>query len=79
MAMVNTALGSDVENSELIEQYKAIQNIKEMKGIQARMPFEVKVDWPLEWTDSKTLVSVDTGVFYEQAVNRTIRDWQTLK
>lgn len=44
MAMVKTALGFDVENSELIEQYKAIQNIKEMKGIQARMPFEVKVD-----------------------------------
>jgi protease-4 len=44
MAMVKTALGFDVENSELIEQYKAIQDIKEMKGIQARMPFVVKVD-----------------------------------
>lgn len=44
MAMVKTALGFDVENSELIEQYKAIQEIKEMKGIQARMPFVMKVD-----------------------------------
>jgi len=44
MAMVKTALGFDVENSELIEQYKTIQDIKEMKGIQARMPFVVKVD-----------------------------------
>jgi len=44
MAMVKTALGFDVKNSELIEQYKTIQEIKEMKGIQARMPFVVKVD-----------------------------------
>ena len=44
MAMVKTALGFDVENSELIEQYKTIQEIKAMKGIQARMPFVVKVD-----------------------------------
>lgn len=44
MAMVKTALGFDVENSELIEQYKTIQDIKEMKGIQARMPFEVNID-----------------------------------
>ncbi|HKK39976.1 MAG TPA: signal peptide peptidase SppA [Cryomorphaceae bacterium] len=44
MAMVKTALGFDVENSELIEQYKTIQDIKDMKGIQARMPFVMKVD-----------------------------------
>lgn len=44
MAMVKTALGFDVENSELIEQYKTIQEIKEMKGIQARMPYVLKID-----------------------------------
>jgi protease-4 len=44
MAMVKTALGFDVENSELIEQYKTIQEIKEMKGIQARMPYILKID-----------------------------------
>lgn len=44
MAMVKTALGFDVKNAELIEQYKTIQSIQEMEGIQARMPYFIKVD-----------------------------------
>jgi len=44
MAMLKTALGFDAKNSELIEQFKAIQEIKTMQGIQARMPMMVSID-----------------------------------
>jgi protease-4 len=44
MAMVKTALGFDAENAEIIEQYKTIQEIKGMKGIQARMPLSISIE-----------------------------------
>jgi len=44
MAMVKTALGFDAENAEIIEQYKTIQEIKGMKGIQARMPLSINIE-----------------------------------
>lgn len=44
MAVVKTSLGFDEENSKLLQQYNAIQEVKSMQGIQARMPLIISID-----------------------------------
>ncbi len=44
MAMVRNAIGFNAEDAELIKQYKKIQEIKGLQGIQARLPYEFTVE-----------------------------------
>lgn len=44
MAAINSYLGLTNEDTELIEQYKTIREVRGMNGIQARMPFVVKIE-----------------------------------